>query len=124
MLTPKCPARDFRVRARENSTRNRLYRSESNLRVRNEAGIREEFGGLAKYKKLFYINDLWWLCWEAAENGSLPGEFPDSRENTGNFTEIGKSRTLGASTHKALLVEFPTRRNREYTDANSEFSLR
>jgi len=36
----------------------------------------------------------------------------------------GKSRTLGASTHKALLVEFPTRWNREYTDANSEFSLR
>jgi len=31
---------------------------------------------------------MWWLCWEAAANESLPVEFPDHRENTGNFIEI------------------------------------
>ena len=61
MLTPKCPPRDFRVSARENSTKNRLYRFKWNLEGRNLAGIREEFASLARDRKFFYINDLWWL---------------------------------------------------------------
>jgi hypothetical protein len=61
MLTPKCPARDFRVSARENATKNRLYRFKWNLRGRGEAGIRGKFDGLGKDRKLFYINDLMWL---------------------------------------------------------------
>ena len=52
MLTPKCRPRDFRVSARENSTKNRLYRFKRNPRGRNLAGIREEFGGLAKDQKI------------------------------------------------------------------------
>jgi hypothetical protein len=58
MLTPKCPARDFRVSARENSTKNRLYRFKWNLGSRNQAGIRGEFASLAMTIKFFYINDL------------------------------------------------------------------
>ena len=58
MLTPKCPPRDFRVSARENSTKNRLCRWDPNLRGRNGAGIRALFHGVAKDRKYFYINDL------------------------------------------------------------------
>ena len=72
MLTPKCPPRDFRVGARENSTKNRLCRWDPNLRGRNEAGIRELFHGVAKDIKYFYINDLDWLCWQSGANLSLP----------------------------------------------------
>ena len=52
MLTPKCPPRDFRVSARENSTKNRLYRFKSNPRGRKIAGFREEFDLLAKDMKI------------------------------------------------------------------------
>ena len=48
MLTPKCRPRDFRVSARENSTKNRLYRFKWNLTGRNLAGFREEFASLDK----------------------------------------------------------------------------
>ena len=65
-------ARDFRARARENATKNRLHRWEPNLRGRNEAGIRELFHGVAKDRKYFYINDLGWLCWQSEANLSLP----------------------------------------------------
>ena len=72
MLTPKCPPRDFRVSARENSTKNRLYRFKWNLRGLNLAGIREEFASAATTIKYFYINDVWWLCWQSEANPSLP----------------------------------------------------
>ena len=58
MLTPKCPPRDFRVRARENSTKNRLYRFKWNLTGRNLAGFRVEFASLAMTRTFFYINNL------------------------------------------------------------------
>jgi hypothetical protein len=61
MLTPKYPSRDFRPSARENSTKNRLYRFKLNLRGRNLAGIREKFDSLARTIKFIYINDLMWL---------------------------------------------------------------
>jgi hypothetical protein len=63
MLTPKCPARDFRVSARENSTKNRLYRFKWNLGGRNLAGFCEEFASLAMTIQFFYINDSMWLPW-------------------------------------------------------------
>jgi hypothetical protein len=72
MLTPKCPARDFRASARENATKNRLYRFKWNLGGRNLAEIREEFDLLAKIRKFLYINHLMWLCWQARANLSLP----------------------------------------------------
>ena len=71
MLTPKCPPRDFRVSARGNSTKNRLSRLKRKPKSRNLAGIREEFGSLARARKFFYINDLGWLCCEAAADESL-----------------------------------------------------
>ena len=72
MLTPKCRPRDFRAGARENSTKNRLYRFKWNPTGRNLAGIREEFASLAMIINSFYINDLWWLCWQSEANPSLP----------------------------------------------------
>ena len=60
MLTPKCRPRDFRVQARPNSPKKCLCRLKPNW-GRNQAGIREEFGGLAMARKSFYINDLGWL---------------------------------------------------------------
>ena len=83
MLTPKCPPRDFRVSARENSTKNRLYRFKWNLGGRNLAGFCEEFASLAKTRKFFYINDLLWLCWEAAANLSLFAGSLVTGRNTG-----------------------------------------
>jgi len=58
MLIPKCPPRDFRVSARENSTKSRLYRFKWNLGGRNLAGIREESASLAWTRKFFCINAL------------------------------------------------------------------
>jgi hypothetical protein len=87
MLTPKRRPRDFRVPARPNSPKKCLCGLKPNLRGRNQAGIREEFGGLARAGKYCYINDLGWLCWEAAANESPFLKFPDRRENTGNSLE-------------------------------------
>jgi len=42
LLTPKCPPRDFRVRARTNSTKSRLYRFKTESEVAKLAGIRRE----------------------------------------------------------------------------------
>ena len=72
MLTPKCPPRDFRVSARENSTKNRLCRFKWNLERRNLAGFREEFASLALTRNFIYVNDLRWLCWQSGANLSLP----------------------------------------------------
>jgi hypothetical protein len=44
--------------ARENSTKNRLYRFKWNLGGRNLAGICEEFDSLAMTRNFFYINGL------------------------------------------------------------------
>jgi hypothetical protein len=61
MLIPKCRPRDFLVHARPNSTQSGLYRLELKPKGRNLAGFREEFDGLAKEGKSFYINNLVWL---------------------------------------------------------------
>ena len=76
MLTPKCRPRDFLVRTRPNSPKKRLCRIKQNVRGRIQAVIREEFGGLMKARKLCYINDLCWLCWEAAANASPAPQIP------------------------------------------------
>jgi hypothetical protein len=62
MLTPKCPPRDFRVGARVNSTKKRLYRFKWSPRDGNLAESRGEVGSLARVENFFYINDLVWLC--------------------------------------------------------------
>ena len=68
MLTPKCPPRDFRVMARANSTKKRLYRFKRNPRGGNRAEFRGEVGTLDRAQKYCYINDLMWLCCEAEAN--------------------------------------------------------
>jgi hypothetical protein len=70
MLTPKCPPRDFRVSARENSTKNRLYRFKWNLTGRNLAEFRGEVGTFARALRCFYINDLVWLGRQDSNLGS------------------------------------------------------
>ena len=70
MLTPKCRPRDFCLRARPNSPKKRLYRLKPNQRGRNQAGIREEFGGLTRAREYCYINDLDWLGRQDSNLGS------------------------------------------------------
>ena len=104
MLTPKCPPRDFRVSARENSTKNRLYRFKWYPGGRNLAGFCEEFASLAMTRKFFYINDLVWLCWETAANVSQRLNFPVKRQNTGKFRRSSREggKTARFSDYKSV----------------------
>jgi hypothetical protein len=77
----------------------------------NLAGIREEFASLAITRKFVYIKDLWWLCWEAAANVSLPSKFHDFRENTGNFRRFsppdGEALQLSNILSQLVTAKFP-----------------
>ena len=107
MLTPKCRPRDFRLRAPPNSPKKCLCGLKADLGGRNQAGIRGKFDGLIRDRKLFYINDLCWLCREAVANVSLSVEFPDQRENTGNFAQNAPSPVSNPLKSEVCLNEFP-----------------
>ena|SRR6478609_4980719 len=107
MLTPKCRLRDFRLRA-PNSPKKCLCRLKPDLRGRTQAGIRAKFDGRARDRKLFYINNLFWLCWEATANASPLSEFPDPREKYREFPSKGRSPTCrNPLKHETFLGEFP-----------------
>ena len=123
MLTPKCPPRDIRGRARANSTWSGLCRFRGTLRGRNLAGIPEEFGSLARAQRCFYINDSAWLCWEAAANLSRQSISLITGKIQGNFPDLAAKarRRLGFPIISQLLTpKFPTHPNREFCRANRE----
>jgi len=113
MLTPKCRLRDFRLRA-PNSPKKCLCRLKPDLRGRTQAGIRAKFDGRARDRKLFYINNLFWLCWEATANASPLSEFPDPRENTGNFRRKAAPRLHKPIETRDFFGRIPGNRNREF----------
>ena len=61
-----------------------------------------------------------WLCWEAATNESLRLEFPDRRENIGNFSEDAPFPRSNPWKSEVSPDEFPTIWNREFFVTNSE----
>ena len=90
MLTPKCRPRDFRLRAPPNSPKKCLCGLKADLGGRNQAGIRGKFDGLVRDRKLFYINDLCWLCWQSGANLSLPAKW----EMQADFAKLQGSTVL------------------------------
>jgi len=90
MLTTKCPPRDFRVAARANSTKNRLYRCEGNLRGRKLAGIREEFSATPQSRKFLPHQLVNWLCWQSEANPPLPANLG----NAGRFRQVARKAPI------------------------------
>jgi hypothetical protein len=74
------PPRDFRVSARVNSTKKRLYRFKRDPWDGNLAEISGEVGSYARPLKYIDINDLVWLCWQSEPNPSLPAFSGTCRE--------------------------------------------
>ena len=89
---------------------------------RNLAGIREEFASLADSKKFFYINDLWWLCWQSSANVSLGSNSLIRGKIQGILPVLAaKARKFGFPKISQLLTtKFPTHQNREFCRANRE----
>jgi len=123
MLTPKCPPRDFRVGSGLLFAKTRLCRQSGAMREGKLAGNRPKKEGSAKHVFSFNINDLGWLCWEAAANlsrqsislitGKIQGNFPDLAAKAG--------RRLGFPTVSQLVTpKFPTHPNRQFCGANRE----
>jgi hypothetical protein len=74
MLTPKCRPRDSRVSACAITRRNRLCRSDENLRRQNLAGFCEKSGHTARPLIVPGRLGKAWLCWQSEANPSLPAK--------------------------------------------------
>jgi hypothetical protein len=127
MLTPKCPARDFRVSARENLTKNPLYRFKWNLGGQNLAGICEEIR-LARYNQKLRLYQ--WLIVAVLEGYGEPVSGSNSLISgkiQGIFADLG-SKPGGCLSFRyisqSLAAKFPTHENREFFGANREFGFR
>jgi len=88
------------------------------------AGFRGQDAPFSRGQKCFYINELGWLCWEAAANQSQQLKFPDLWENTGNLIEIAQSGPLHAAIRTGFSAKFTSRSNGELINANREFSFK
>jgi hypothetical protein len=71
MLTPKCHPRDFRVGARANSTKSRLYGfKRKSERLKNWPQFARNSTPLANATKDFYVNEKEWLGRQDSNLGS------------------------------------------------------
>jgi hypothetical protein len=61
-----------------------------------------------------------WLWWEAAANASPLANFPDNRENTGNFCRNAPHRLHKPVETRRFFGRIPCNRNREFFGANRE----
>ena len=61
-----------------------------------------------------------WLWWEAAANASPLANFPDKRENTGNFCRNAPHRLHKPVETRRFFGRIPCNRNREFFGANRE----
>jgi len=123
MLTTKCPPRDFRVAACANSTKNRLYRCEGNLRGRKLAGIREEFSATRQSRKFLPHRRVNWLCWQSLAKDSLSSNSLIHGKIQGNFPDLAAKarRAIRFPTISQLLTpKFPAHQNREFCRVNRE----
>jgi len=114
MLTPKCPPRDFRVGSDPRFPHMRLWRLSDAVTEGKSAGNRPKKGGSVKHYFSFYINDLDWLCCEAAANVSRQSNSLICGKIQGNSARNRVSATLGASFHKGFRVNYLLRRTGKY----------
>jgi hypothetical protein len=119
MLTPKCRSRDSHVRARPDTTQNRLCCWHQDFRRRNLAGFCENLGLVARPAIVPGRSGRTWLCWQSEANPSLPAKVG----NAGRFRQKAgtaatdprrKSRHLNA-----LDLPLPNVASREGRDIRS-----